>query len=406
MQGYSSVIHALIALGMINATIPVAAAADSGSLRGQVLGDAAPIVQDALVTLSSSSALAPVAFTSAAHLAPPGRVSFTPIAQNRLITLSSSGALASGVGSSISMEPPVPTPVPSSEISQQASDLLPSAVAPDRLTAQATPSPTATATPTATPNAEDQTNTAEDETDKLAKAAQNPIANLISVPFQNNWNFGIGPYDRTQYLLNVQPVIPASLSPDWLLVSRIITPILSQPDVLSPNGSTFGLGDINPSFFFVPKKSANNLTWGVGPVFVFPTATASDLGAGKWSIGPTAVIVWTKDKWVIGALANQVWSFAGDSDRQAVSQFLLQPFINYNLPKGWYLTTSPIITANWIADGGNQWTVPLGGGVGRLFRLGKQPLNASLQAYGYVAKPEGGPDWLLRFQVQLLFPKR
>ena len=118
------------------------------------------------------------------------------------------------------------------------------------------------------------------------------------------------------------------------------------------------------------------------------------------------VIVYTHRRWVIGALVNQIWSFAGDSDREAVSQFLLQPFINYNLPKGWYLTTGPQITANWMAEPGEQWTLPLGGGIGRLFKVGKQPINASLQAYGNVVKPENGPDWLLRFQVQFLFPTR
>ncbi|MGA7932183.1 MAG: hypothetical protein WCA35_01250, partial [Kovacikia sp.] len=240
--------------------------------------------------------------------------------------------------------------------------------------------------------------------EKLAKAAQNPIASLISVPFQNNFNFGVGPYDRLQYVLNFQPVFPTSLSDDWLLVSRIITPIILQPiGITASTESTFGLGDLNPSFFFVPKNSSD-FTWGVGPVFALPTATYTPLGTGKWSVGPTAVVVWSPGHWVIGALANQLWSIAGDPSRPDVSQFLIQPFINYNLPDGWYLTSSPIITANWNASSGNQWTVPIGGGFGKIFRIGKQPVNANLAAYWNVAKPEFAADWQLRFQFQLLFP--
>jgi hypothetical protein len=250
--------------------------------------------------------------------------------------------------------------------------------------------------------ASDTVETAAD-TGKLAQAAQNPIASLISVPFQYNFSFGIGPNDRTQYLLNVQPVIPTSLNDDWLLVSRIITPILLQP--IRTDASTFGLGDLSPSFFFVPKSSGE-FTWGVGPVFSFPTATDRSLGTGKWNVGPTAVAVWSPGKWVIGALANQLWSVAGDSSRPDVSQFLVQPFINYNLPDGWYLTSAPVITANWNASPGNQWTVPIGGGFGRVFRIDKQPVNVSLTAFWNVVKPEFGADWLIRFQFTLLFPSR
>ncbi len=238
-------------------------------------------------------------------------------------------------------------------------------------------------------------------TENLAKASQNPIASLISLPFQYNFNFGVGPYDRTQYLLNVQPVVPISLNDDWLLVSRFITPILLQPT--GTDASTFGLGDLNPSFFFVPKNSSD-FTWGVGPVFSLPTATDRSLGTGKWGIGPTVVAVWSPGKWVIGALANQVWSVAGDSSRPDVSQFLVQPFINYNLPDGWYLTSAPVITANWNASPGNQWTVPIGGGFGRVFRIDKQPVNVSLTAFWNAVKPEFGADWQIRFQFTLLFP--
>lgn len=241
--------------------------------------------------------------------------------------------------------------------------------------------------------------------ENLAAEAQNPIANLISVPFQNNTNFGVGQYDRTQNIFNIQPVVPVSLNEDWLVVTRTIVPIVYQPATGPANSSShFGLGDITPQFFFVPKTKGH-LTWGVGPVFLLPTATDDSLGTGKWGIGPTGVVVWSKDRWVIGALANNIWSVAGDSDRRDVNQLLVQPFVNYNLDNGWYILSAPIITANWQANSGNQWLVPIGGGVGKLFNIGKQPINASLQAYLNAEKPKHGPEWTARFQFQLLFPK-
>jgi hypothetical protein len=237
----------------------------------------------------------------------------------------------------------------------------------------------------------------------LAKAVQNPVANLISVPFQNNFNFGIGPREVTQWVLNVQPVIPISLSEDWNLITRTIMPIINQPSPAPGVPSAFGLGDINPTLFLSPAKSGK-LIWGVGPTLTFPTATDSLLGSGKYSAGPAAVALTIHGHWVIGALANQQWSYAGWGDND-VNAMLIQPFVNYNLPHGWYLTTAPIITANWEADGGDRWTVPVGGGVGKIQRFGKLPLNLQLSAFYNVEKPDFGADWQLRFQVQFLFPK-
>ena len=236
----------------------------------------------------------------------------------------------------------------------------------------------------------------------LRQAAQNPIANLISVPFQNNTTFGVPPYDRTQNVLNIQPVIPVPLSDDLLLVTRTILPFVAQPDA-GGNGTIWGLGDLNPTFFFVPKTESP-ITWGLGPTFVLPTATSTQTGLGKWSIGPAGVVVVTSGQWVYGGLANQILSFAGAESRPAVSQFLFQPFVNYNLAHGWYLTSSPIITANWNASG-EKWTVPLGGGVGKLFKIGDQPVNTSLQLYWNAVTPDNAGDFTLRFQVQLLFPR-
>lgn len=241
--------------------------------------------------------------------------------------------------------------------------------------------------------------------DDLAKAAQNPIADMISVPFQNNFNFSVGPHKQLQNVLNIQPVIPISLNKEWNLITRWITPVISQPALTVNGDREFGLGDINPSFFFSPKQPTHGIIWGVGPTFVFPTGTDKTLTAGKYSAGPAFVALAIEGPWVVGVLVNNVWSFAGKSNRSAVNAMTLQPFVNYNLPGGWYLTSSPIITANWEASGGDRWTVPLGGGFGRVFKIGSQPVNAQLAAYYNVARPTGAADWQVRAQVQLLFPK-
>ena len=237
----------------------------------------------------------------------------------------------------------------------------------------------------------------------LAEQAQNPVAELISLPFQNNFGFGIGPNNVTQWVLNVQPVIPFSLGPDWNLITRTIMPIINQPSPALGIDSAFGLGDINPTLFLAPAGSANFI-WGVGPTFTVPSATDSKLGSGKWSAGPAAVALTMQHPWVVGALANTQWSFAGWGDKY-VTQTLIQPFVNYNFEKGLYLVSAPIITCDREAEGGNRWTVPLGGGVGKIFHLGKLPINTQLQAFYNVATPDNGPDWQLRFQIQLLFPK-
>jgi hypothetical protein len=237
----------------------------------------------------------------------------------------------------------------------------------------------------------------------LAKQAQNPIANLISVPFQNNINFGIGPHDRTQNLLLIQPVIPIRLTDGLNLITRTIAPVLYQPDVESNSGGEFGLGDINESLFFSPSKPSK-IVWGVGPIVQFPTATHNVLGTGKWEAGPTAVALTMPGHWVIGGLINNLWSFAGDNDRKKVSLLTFQYFINYNFSHGWYLTSSPVNTANWKADNNNRWTIPLGGGGGKIFHVGKQALNFQTQAFYNAERPAGAADWTLRIQLVFLFP--
>jgi hypothetical protein len=256
----------------------------------------------------------------------------------------------------------------------------------------------------------------EQSQEDLAKQAQNPIANLISLPLQNNTNFGIGPdEDEVQNVLNIQPVYPFSLGDKWNVITRTIAPIIWQPDFYTKGeGRVTGLGDITFTAFLSPKDSGK-LTWGVGPILLFPTATdgplggtseygGESLGSDKWGAGASFVGLMMPGQWVLGSLISNVWSFAGSGD-QDINLFTWQYFINYNLPKGWYLTSAPIITANWEADSDNTWTVPFGGGVGKLFKIGKLPVNSQLSAYYNVEKPEFGPDWQLRFQVQFLFPK-
>jgi hypothetical protein len=263
-----------------------------------------------------------------------------------------------------------------------------------------------------TPVAPEGTQVATNETpaaavnaDELRKAAQNPIASLISVPVQNNSNFNIGPSDRTQNVLNIQPVIPVRVSENWNLVTRIITPIIYQPVGSQPiNQGANGLGDINPSFFLSPAKS-HKIIWGVGPTFILPTATNPVLGQGKWSMGPTIVVLSQPGHWTIGALVNNVWSVAGQSSRPNVNQMLFQYFVNYNLKKGWFITWQPIVTANWEATNGGRWVVPVGGGVGRLMKLGFQPVLLTTQFYGNAVHPPGSSSWSMKLQISFLFPK-
>jgi hypothetical protein len=238
----------------------------------------------------------------------------------------------------------------------------------------------------------------------LAKQAQNPVANLISLPLQNNTNFSIGPEDETQNILNIQPVWPVSINDNWNLITRTILPVVSQPNILTGGeGRINGLGDTTFTGFFSPKDSGK-LIWGAGPVFLIPTATDDALGSDKWGAGASVVLLTMPGKWVVGSLFSNVWSFAGSGD-QDVNLFTWQYFINYNLPNKWYLTSAPIITANWEADSDNTWTVPFGGGIGKIFNIGKQPMNGQISAYYNVEKPEFGPDWQLRVQLQFLFPK-
>jgi hypothetical protein len=247
---------------------------------------------------------------------------------------------------------------------------------------------------------------AELSAEQLAKLAQNPIANLVSVPFQNNTNFNTGPLNGTQNILNFQPVIPFSAGKDWNVITRTIVPVISQPATAPFDDRTNGIGDVQFSAFLSPAK-ADGLIWGVGAIAQLPTHTNDALGNDRWGLGPTAVALRLEkgSPWVYGALVNNVWSVSSSGSSPAYNNFLLQPFLNYNLPGGTYLTSSPVVTADWKADPSQRWTVPLGGGIGHIFHAGRLPVNAQLAAYYNVVHPDNGPNWQLRFQVQLMFPK-
>ena len=244
----------------------------------------------------------------------------------------------------------------------------------------------------------------------LRSAVQNPISSLISLPFK--FTFDYGAPDGEASILNIQPVVPVTAG-NWNLVSRAIIPlahttgeVAGTPGNPHPvdGGGASGMGDINYSLFFSPVKY-DKFIWGIGPSITLPTATDSEIGSEKWSAGPTGVILFQPEWGTFGMLVRHLGSFAGDSDRRNINQTLFEPFVNYNLPNGWYLISDLVMTANWDLDSSDIWTVPLGGGVGKLFKVGKQAMNARTEAYYNIDKPDNGPNWQWGFTIQFLFPK-
>jgi hypothetical protein len=246
---------------------------------------------------------------------------------------------------------------------------------------------------------------AEMSAEELAKLTQNPVGNLVSVPFQNNTNFNYGPQGGTQNVLNIQPVIPVSVSEEWNIITRTILPVISQPPLAAGDDRVNGIGDLQFSAFLSPAKPGEWI-WGVGAIAQLPTHSPAELGNNNLGLGPSFVVLHL-DKgspWVYGVLVNNVWS-VGTASAPSYNNGLIQPFVNYNFKDGTYLTSAPIATVNWKADSSNQWTVPLGGGIGHIFHLGRLPLNTQIGAYYNVVKPDNGPNWQLRVQVQFMFPK-
>jgi len=235
----------------------------------------------------------------------------------------------------------------------------------------------------------------------LAQQLANPVASLISVPFQNNIDCCYGELGGARYTLNIQPVIPISISDDWNMIVRTIVPIIYQEPSVAGGEDAFGFGDTVQSFFFSPKAVHNGLVWAVGPVFLYPTGESA-LGSERWGAGPTGLILKQAPGGVTyGMLVNHLWSFAGDSDRADFSNTLLQPFISKSLPNSTTFSLNSETSYDWIRD---SWTVPINVGVSHIVRFGRQPVQIAGTGRYYLAAPTGGPEWGVRVTMTLLFP--
>jgi hypothetical protein len=245
---------------------------------------------------------------------------------------------------------------------------------------------------------------AQDSSTDLAKKLSNPIASLISVPFQFNYDHGYGPLDGDKATLNIQPVIPMSLNEDWNLISRTILPVTWQNDIAGPSGSQFGLGDVVQSFFLSPAKpTGSGIIWGAGPVFLIPTATDDLLGGEKWGAGPTVVALKQEGPWTYGVLANHIWSFAGSDDRSDISSTFVQPFLSYTTPDAWTFALNTESTYDWEAE---EWSVPINFTVSKLVKIDKKPISLTAGVRYWAAAPENGPEGVgFRLAVTFLFPK-
>ena len=238
------------------------------------------------------------------------------------------------------------------------------------------------------------------DADELSKQLQNPVANLISVPFQSNFEYRGGPFGKGfQWTTNIQPVVPVKLNEDWNVIVRTILPVIHR-DGYGPLNAT-GLGDTTQSFFFTPRN-AGSFVWAIGPAFLWPTATDPDLlGTGKWGAGPTALLLLQQGPWTIGFLANHIWSYAGNPSREEVNSTFLQPFLGYNFGHGFSITGNTESTYDWVR---HQWTVPINLIAAQVFKIGNQSMSAGLGGKYYVVRPDGAPRWGIRAVLTFLFP--
>ncbi len=236
----------------------------------------------------------------------------------------------------------------------------------------------------------------------LAKALANPIANLISVPFKVNWDTGIGPAGADRTTILFQPVIPFEISDDWNLITRTIVPYISAESPFGVGGTQSGFSDTTQSFFFSPKApTEDGWIWGVGPVFLYPTATNGLLGTGKWGAGLSAIALRARDGWTTGVLVNHIWSVAGRSEREDVNLTYTQPFVAYTFKTATTVGLTSETTYDWLDQ---EWTVPVNAYVSQVLPIGDQPASVTLLGRYYADKPAGGPDWGLTFVFTLLFP--
>lgn len=241
-------------------------------------------------------------------------------------------------------------------------------------------------------------------THTAARVARNPFAEVITLPILYDASFGGGLGSKTQQALSFEPVVPFEVNADWDVITRTIVPLIAQP-ALAGAGASRGLGDIQFSAFVSPDK-VGRLDWGVGPVFQLPSATNSVLGQGKWGAGPTAAVIWLGEQWMLGGVVNNIWSFAGDRDRPAVNQMQLQPLVTWYFPEApaRYLSFSPVVTANWKAQGRERWTVPLSLGIGEAVKFDRRPVTFQATASYNLRRPSDAAAWTLELGVQFQFP--
>jgi len=238
----------------------------------------------------------------------------------------------------------------------------------------------------------------------LAKQSQNPVSNLLSLSFENNATFNNGPDDDFIDILNIKSVIPMSFSKNWNLINRAIVPAIYSNQTDPGESANFGLGDIVYQGFFSPAKPGKFI-WGLGAQLNIPTGTER-FTSDQWSLGPAAVGLMMPGPWVVGLLVSNVWSIYGSNDAPHVNVLTAQYFINYNMKGGWYLTTEPVITANWANQEIHTWTIPYGGGIGRVFKIGKQAVNMKGAAYKNEERPDNASDWNLQFTLTFLYPEK
>ncbi len=239
---------------------------------------------------------------------------------------------------------------------------------------------------------------------ELAKKLSNPIASMISVPIQFNYDQNIGPDDKGSKLVtNIQPVIPMDLTDDWNLITRTIVPVTGLWDIPEGN-NTFGVGDVLASFFFSPKKpTSGGLIWGVGPVLLFPTATDDLLGGKQWASGPTFVGLKQSGPLTFGLLSNHIWSYCGSNTRDDISNSFVQPFISYTSPTALGVVLNTESTYNWKTE---EWSVPLNFAVSQVVRVGKLPVSFQAGVRYWADSPEVGPEgWGFRAVAILMFPR-
>ena len=239
---------------------------------------------------------------------------------------------------------------------------------------------------------------------ELAKKLSNPISDLVSVPFQFNWEQNVGLDRQTRFILNVQPVMPFSLTPKLNLIARVIVPFVSQPPLSVGGTAASGVSDILTSFFFSPN-TGSTLTWGAGPVVSLPSTTEPTLGTEKWSAGPTIVVLKQAGPWTAGALWNQLWSFSGNTSREDVNQMFVQPFLAYTTKTAFTITVQSESVGNFKAHT-DQWTVPINLLFSKVATFGTFPASYQVGFGGFVVHPEGGPSWKIRGAIVLLLPRR